>query len=167
LQQSWELEVNKQYEVFLTTAMGMIRYRLQDVVKCTGFYNRAPKLEFCYKVGALLLHGCSITHLELQQMLNKINFKMLSYWYFACDARRNKLILVIDDQTSLHNHILDLMHTTLLSISEKYAQVVNREEILPIKLVQLPKEELLSKMHAQFKPNLISLKIVDYSEEKC
>lgn len=50
LLQPWELEQGKNYEVFLTTAMGFVRYRLKDVVKCTGFLNKAPGWNFVIKV---------------------------------------------------------------------------------------------------------------------
>ena len=50
----WRAEPGRRYEVFLTTLSGLIRYRLHDVVQCTGHYHGAPRLAFCCKTAFLL-----------------------------------------------------------------------------------------------------------------
>ncbi|XP_057718163.1 probable indole-3-acetic acid-amido synthetase GH3.6 [Arachis stenosperma] len=40
------VEVGKMYEVVVTTYRGFYRYRLGDVVKVVGFYNKSPEVEF-------------------------------------------------------------------------------------------------------------------------
>ncbi|XP_042388174.1 probable indole-3-acetic acid-amido synthetase GH3.6 [Zingiber officinale] len=40
------VEVQKMYEVVVTTYRGLYRYRLNDVVKVVGFYNSSPRVEF-------------------------------------------------------------------------------------------------------------------------
>ena len=44
-----EVEVGKNYELIITNFSGLYRYRIMDVVKITGFYNNAPKIEFLYR----------------------------------------------------------------------------------------------------------------------
>lgn len=46
IRRTWEVERGREYSVVLTTAGGLYRYRLHDVVRVTGFLNRAPCLEF-------------------------------------------------------------------------------------------------------------------------
>ena len=41
-----ELEPGKRYRVVVTTSAGVFRYDLGDVVKCTGFYGRTPRIHF-------------------------------------------------------------------------------------------------------------------------
>ena len=41
-----ELEVGKNYEIIITNFSGLYRYRIMDIVKVTGYYNNAPKIEF-------------------------------------------------------------------------------------------------------------------------
>jgi auxin responsive GH3 gene family len=48
------VEVGKSYEIVVTTVAGLYRYRLGDIVKCTGFYNQSPIIEFLYRRGSLL-----------------------------------------------------------------------------------------------------------------
>ena len=51
---SWRVEPGCDYEVFLTTVHGLIRYRLHDVVRCTGWFHRSPRLAFRSKSAFLL-----------------------------------------------------------------------------------------------------------------
>jgi hypothetical protein len=44
-----ELEIDREYEVIITTASGLYRYRLEDTVYCAGFLGRTPRLCFLRK----------------------------------------------------------------------------------------------------------------------
>lgn len=57
LKKPWEIEIGKKYEIFLSQAMGFVRYRLYDVVLCKGFRGQAPVLEFVYKSGNMVSLG--------------------------------------------------------------------------------------------------------------
>ena len=45
-----KLEAGKIYQIVVTSPVGLYRYRLNDAVKVTGFYNRTPTVEFMYRV---------------------------------------------------------------------------------------------------------------------
>jgi hypothetical protein len=47
--ESHELEEGKNYYILLTTAAGLCRYDIHDVVRCTGFRGATPLLEFLNK----------------------------------------------------------------------------------------------------------------------
>ncbi|MCL9684716.1 GH3 family domain-containing protein [Legionella maioricensis] len=160
LLQCWELEVGKRYEVFLTTAMGFVRYRLKDIVECTGFLNKAPKLVFCYKTQLLKLESCAITGQELQAMLKAVHFNMEPYWYFARNSLGNMIVLVTDNTVEIPDSMLPQMHEQLIQISPTYAHSVDTGEVLPIVLLQVPKDTLLADSHAQTKPKLISQQVI-------
>lgn len=55
--ESHELQDGGEYFILLTTASGLYRYNMFDVVRCTGFFGTTPMLEFLHK-GA---HISSIT----------------------------------------------------------------------------------------------------------
>jgi hypothetical protein len=61
--QSHELEQGKDYYILLTTSAGLYRYDIHDVVRCTGFLGKAPRLVFLNK-GA---HFSSITGEKLSE----------------------------------------------------------------------------------------------------
>jgi hypothetical protein len=44
-----ELEVGKNYYILPTTAYGLYRYNIYDVVRCTGYYHKTPMVEFLNK----------------------------------------------------------------------------------------------------------------------
>jgi GH3 auxin-responsive promoter len=44
-----ELEEGRNYYILLTTSYGLYRYHIYDVVRCTGFHNRTPLVEFLSK----------------------------------------------------------------------------------------------------------------------
>ena len=44
-----QLEVGKDYEIIVTNMSGLYRYRIEDVVRCTGYYKQSPKVTFLYR----------------------------------------------------------------------------------------------------------------------
>jgi hypothetical protein len=44
-----ELEVGKDYELVVTNRSGLYRYRIEDVVRITGYYKKTPKMQFLYR----------------------------------------------------------------------------------------------------------------------
>ena len=53
----WQLTVGEDYEIVITNMMGLVRYRLFDVVRCTGFFHRSPIVEFVGKAARELIVG--------------------------------------------------------------------------------------------------------------
>ncbi|MBR2824175.1 MAG: GH3 auxin-responsive promoter family protein [Clostridia bacterium] len=49
-----DLEVGEEYELVMTNLSGLYRYRIQDVVRVTGFYNEAPMLQFIYRMNQII-----------------------------------------------------------------------------------------------------------------
>ncbi|WP_298627273.1 GH3 auxin-responsive promoter family protein [uncultured Legionella sp.] len=158
--QCWELEVGKKYEVFLTTAMGFVRYQLKDIVTCTGYLNNAPRLVFCYKTQLLKLETCAVSGQELQAMLSATDFTMAPHWYFARNNSGNRIVLVTDDTVKIPESIVEQLHQQLVEISPTYTHGVGTGEIVPMILLQLPMNELLVDAHAQTKPKLISQQVI-------
>jgi hypothetical protein len=50
---SHELEQGRRYSILLTTASGLYRYKINDIVEVAGFYKRAPLLAFVRKGGEM------------------------------------------------------------------------------------------------------------------
>lgn len=60
---SWELQEGKRYFILPTTAYGLYRYQIHDLVQVTGFYNQTPLIQFLSK-GA---HFSNITGEKLSE----------------------------------------------------------------------------------------------------
>lgn len=87
-----EAEVGKNYEVVLTSTMGLYRYRLGDVVKITGKFFTTPNYEFLYRIG---------------QMLNVLSEKTPeNLFYSALGKAAAELDISIRDFTTCEDHIV-------------------------------------------------------------
>ncbi|XP_038135016.1 GH3 domain-containing protein isoform X2 [Cyprinodon tularosa] len=49
-----EVKEGESYELVITNASGLFRYRIGDIVKVTGFHNHCPIVEFQYRRGQML-----------------------------------------------------------------------------------------------------------------
>jgi hypothetical protein len=69
--EAWELSEGKNYFILLTTAGGLYRYQIHDLVRCVGFHGKAPLIEFLNK-GA---HFSSLTGEKLSefQVVSAVN----------------------------------------------------------------------------------------------
>ncbi len=71
-----ELEVGKEYEVILTNTSGFYRYRIEDVVKVTGYYHKSPKITFCYRLNQIAnISGEKINQMALDEVVENFSEK--------------------------------------------------------------------------------------------
>lgn len=49
-----EVKEGELYEVIITNFSGLYRYRMEDIVKITGFYHESPKVEFKYRANLVV-----------------------------------------------------------------------------------------------------------------
>lgn len=66
-----DLEVGKEYEVILTNTSGFYRYRIEDVIRVTGFYHESPKITFCYRLNQVAnISGEKMTQMAFDYIVN-------------------------------------------------------------------------------------------------
>jgi len=51
---AWQAEPGRKYEVVVTTFDGLVRYRLQDIVRVIGFEGQTPVIEFIERCGQVI-----------------------------------------------------------------------------------------------------------------
>ena len=67
-----DVKVGQEYEIVMTTAWGLYRYRLGDIVRVTGFYNNAPQVAYvCRKNVMLSLNIDKITEKDLKAVVDR------------------------------------------------------------------------------------------------
>lgn len=72
-----QLEVGENYYILFTTSGGLYRYNLNDVVKVTGFYNRAPLIQFQYKGGNVSsFTGEKVTEMQVTEAMDRARSKL-------------------------------------------------------------------------------------------
>lgn len=68
------LEEGKEYELILTNMSGFYRYRIEDVVKCTGYYYGSPKITFCYRLNQIAnISGEKISQMAFDEMVDDLS----------------------------------------------------------------------------------------------
>ena len=84
-----ELREGRNYYILLTTPSGLYRYHISDVVRCTGFHNNTPLVEFLSK-GALFsnLTGEKISEYHVSgamtDVLRELNLNLTAYSLAPC-----------------------------------------------------------------------------------
>lgn len=84
-----ELQEGRNYYILLTTSSGLYRYHIYDVVRCTGFHNGTPLVEFLSK-GALFsnLTGEKISEYHVSgamtDVLRELNLNLTAYSLAPC-----------------------------------------------------------------------------------
>lgn len=102
-----ELKKGKQYEVVVTTAGGLYRYRLNDIVEVIGFFRQAPVLKFLGKLDHVVdIVGEKLNEKHISETLTRLG---MAYGYKAkfqllAPERHNEtflytLYLSLDDES--------------------------------------------------------------------
>ncbi len=69
-----ELELNKEYNIFITTQAGLYRYNMNDIVTVSGFVNKAPLIKFVQKgKGVCNITGEKLYESQLLSALDELN----------------------------------------------------------------------------------------------
>lgn len=69
-----DLEPGKEYEIILTNMSGFYRYRIEDVVRCTGYYHKSPKITFCYRLNQIAnISGEKISQMAFDEMVDNLS----------------------------------------------------------------------------------------------
>lgn len=72
-----DLEVGKEYEVILTNTSGFYRYRIEDVIRVTGYYYESPKITFCYRLNQIAnISGEKISQMAFDEIVDNLSVYM-------------------------------------------------------------------------------------------
>jgi hypothetical protein len=143
-----ELQVGRTYFILPTTAFGLYRYHICDVVRCTGFHNQTPLVEFLSK-GA---HFANITGEKLSEyhvtgamtdVLRELNLTLTAYSVAPCwDDQQPYYGLFVErtDVTSPDHgrRLAQLLERRLIDINVEYAAKRESERLGPLRLQILP-----------------------------
>lgn len=102
-----EIEVGKEYEIIITNFSGLYRYRILDIVRVTGEFNKSKRIEFLYRsnMGLNIANEKTTTQMldwvaeRLQKKYN-INFKGHSF-YADTDAKPPCYAMLIETDSDI------------------------------------------------------------------
>jgi hypothetical protein len=110
-----ELEVGKDYEVILTNLSGLYRYRIEDVVKCTGYYKQSPTVNFMYRLKQVLNIAGEKTSQQMldwsvNQMADKYNISLVGHSVYAdIDSHPGHYVLFVEADNEVPSDKLEEM----------------------------------------------------------
>jgi hypothetical protein len=154
---AWELEEGGIYEVLITSAMGLVRYRLGDLVACTGHFHRVPTLRYHRRVRAELSLGLSVfSEDELVAVLQRVRLPPEVEAVFGPSADGRSLVLYTSQRVD--DAVIEAMHAALLELNETYAGMFKHSWMHALQQVCAPGDPLWQRLrpaHAQAKPPLL------------
>lgn len=85
-----QLELNGRYYIYFTTASGIYRYNINDVIEVVGFHNRTPVIQFIRKgMGVSSITGEKLTEeqvkIALSYAVNQLQLKQLQHFTAAVE----------------------------------------------------------------------------------
>jgi len=92
-----ELEPGQVYEVILTTAAGLMRFRTGDLVECAGFLGRVPRLAFLGRANTWDMTGEKITESAADRALAVLARPGLRAVFAADETELRYLLLFMDE----------------------------------------------------------------------
>jgi hypothetical protein len=80
-----EIEEGKEYFIIVTTAGGLYRYNIDDIIKVTGFFKKTPLIEFVQKgLGATSLAGEKLYESHVNEAMARVMAKEKVRLEFFC-----------------------------------------------------------------------------------
>lgn len=156
----WKLEVGKTYEIFLTNRMGLVRYRLFDLVKCTGLFHRSPIIEFVGKASREFMLGrLRIGELQLYELLNHVEiFTPIHELCFGRSHTGDQLVLLVKEPHGMDPGLSARIESALILINPYYAADRKSGMLKAMEVVPLPVSHPLwaVSLHAQIKPRIFT-----------
>lgn len=136
-----ELEAGRRYSILLTTAGGLYRYKINDIVEVTGFRGRAPLLAFIRKGGEManitgekmhvnhfitaVTEVARAFHLEVEQ------FRVVPDYIYG----RYEIYLELEhavEKGLLLNGVLPALERALESVNMEYEQKRRSKRLAPL-----------------------------------
>ncbi|KAG6604833.1 Indole-3-acetic acid-amido synthetase, partial [Cucurbita argyrosperma subsp. sororia] len=75
-----DVELGKEYELVITTYSGLYRYRVGDILRVSGFKNKAPQFNFvCRKNVILSIDSDKVDEVELQNAVMEASKNLIPY----------------------------------------------------------------------------------------
>jgi hypothetical protein len=142
-----ELEVGRTYFILLTTAYGLYRYNIFDVVRCTGFHNATPLVEFLSKgsyIANITGEKVSEYHVSgaMSDALRELNLTLSAYSVAPCwDDEQPYYGLFIERGDLTRDQSVKLVQVLEKRLTELNVEYAAKRESLrlgPIRLELLP-----------------------------
>jgi hypothetical protein len=143
-----ELLEGRTYFILPTTAFGLYRYHISDLVRVTGFHNRTPLLEFLSKGS----HFANVTGEKLSEYhvaramtdaLQSLDLTLSTYSLAPCwDDQQPYYSLFVEqgelEHGAMGQRLTEVLDQTLGRLNSEYASKRESQRLGPVRLEVLP-----------------------------
>lgn len=153
----WELEVGKKYEMYITNLMGLVRYRIQDVVECVGHYKKVAEIAFLRKASQeISLAGTTFNESQFIEAIDAVPELRGVGLFFAPNAQGRGLTLYVASESAIDGTMTQKVEAQLFKINAVYQDDVKTGflQSLNAKAVS-PKNKIWQIAHSQAKLYII------------
>ena len=106
-----ELEINGEYYVFVTTADGLYRYDMNDIIRVTGRFNSTPVIEFVQK-------GKGVTNITGEKLYEEQVLKAVQAVFSEIDRSLAFFVALADQETAIYTLYVETDTTPSLPIGQ-------------------------------------------------
>ncbi len=145
-----ELEIDKLYEIVLTTNAGLYRYQLKDVIRVVGYEGETPMIEFAYRANFVTdLCGVHVTgdHLSssIKDLEKDYQLHALDYSIYAnTDYKNPHIELFVEFEQEINKENIKKMELSFEEYMNHYAwdyyDYRRVEQIQPVELHVVKKD---------------------------
>ncbi len=142
-----ELIEGRNYFIVMTTAGGLYRYNISDLVRCVGYHGSTPLIEFLNKGS----HYSSLTGEKLsehqviaavQAVQRDVGFRLKSYLLLPCWSDPPYYSLLVEDDDLVGNEAVERLagavEHELRSQNGEYANRRETHRLGPVQIVRIP-----------------------------
>ena len=146
-----QLEEGKDYEVIITNQCGFYRYKIKDVIKVLGFYNKCPLITFAYRKGQLVnLAGEKTTEAHLNEAVKllskelKVDFNDFAL-YLDTNRELSRYVMLLEPDSPIeidkNGEYSKRFNDILCKVHPVYDFVMNTRKSLDMPLVLIQQQE--------------------------
>jgi hypothetical protein len=143
-----ELKEGRNYFILLTTASGLYRYDIHDLVRCTGFFHKTPVLEFLSKGS----HIANVTGEKLSEyqvasamtsVLRELDLALTTYSVAPCWNDEVPYYGLFIERGDVRNpdqgvRLVQKLERRLREVNVEYASKRDSRRLGPVRLQLLP-----------------------------
>jgi hypothetical protein len=156
----WEVEEGKTYYQVITTAGGLYRYNMEDLVLITGFWGKVPIVEFISKKARQVsINNERITEKDVTDVINTVCTQLgVHFDHFILFPSHGRFyLLVVDQDLPNMDQFLQAVEAELRRISMGYNWERRGLRLHPMRIMVVDKDILAQHVHShQFKSKLPS-----------
>ena len=139
-----QLEAGKEYELILTNLSGFYRYRINDVIRVTGFHNKCPMIVFAYRKNQLVnMYGekmaDSVVQSAVQALSEESGTRILEYSVYpdsGIDPGRYVVLLESDEEITPERwpFYSDILNRKLCEAHDSYRKKILQKTMRPLEV---------------------------------